>query len=182
MRKAFVAAAAIVFAGAGCSLAGNAPAVPAPKSAMPFSYSLDAAIGQSTKTEIFPAPAYDEATLRTLMDECGTKYTDAHVKQVASAFSNAQMTQYAFEYNGASQQGPFLVSVVPNAPGYKTIEEAKKDLDACYAGGDAYPVQVSAKWILYINGCGTGYADDSGRPFGCQEVKDAMESSLKLKE
>ena len=45
-----------------------------------------------------------------------------------------------------------------------------------------YPVQMNAKWILFVNSCGTGYSDGSGNPIGCQVVRDIVEPTLKLNE
>jgi hypothetical protein len=63
---------------------------------------------------------------------------------------------------------------------YATIDSVKKDFDQCYAGGDMYPTAMNSKWLLFVNSCGTGFDDGSGKPNGCQEVRTIVEPTLKL--
>jgi len=39
---------------------------------------------------------------------------------------------------------------------------------------------MNPKWLLFVNSCGTGFSDGSGRPIGCQTVSEVVEPTLKL--
>jgi hypothetical protein len=81
----------------------------------------------------------------------------------------------------ASQEpDTFVVTLLPNKAGYTSLDQFKKDFDICAAGGDAYPTMLNSNWLLFVNSCGSGFNDGSGRPIGCDEVQKVVEPTLKL--
>lgn len=145
----------------------------------PLSYSTDGiAFEVSKQTAPF---GYDANNLVSMAKGCGYEQTRNYFNSLIAKFNGATRTVYRFKYVGDSQAtDTFVVTLLPNKPGYSSLDQFKKDFDLCDAGGDAYPMMLNENWLLFVNGCGTGYADDSGNPSGCQEVKDAIESTLKL--
>ncbi len=74
----------------------------------------------------------------------------------------------------------FVVTLLPNKQGYTSLDQFKKDFDICAAGGNAYPTMLNSGWLLFVNACGSGYDDGSGRPHGCDEVEKVVSPTLKL--
>jgi hypothetical protein len=116
-----------------------------------------------------------------MAEECGNNQTASYFSNLVSKFSGATKTVYNFKYTGTSQESDtFVVTLLPNKAGYSSLDQFKKDFDQCYAGGDAYPTMLNSDWLLFVNSCGTGFDDGSGKPIGCQEVRDVVEPTLKL--
>lgn len=145
----------------------------------PLSYSTS---GVSTSVSKKTAPfGYTADQLVSRAQECGNEQTESYFSNLVSKFSSATKTVYNFKYTGASQESDtFVVTLLPNKAGYSSLDEFKKDFDQCYAGGDAYPTMLNDNWLLFVNSCGTGFDDGSGKPNGCQEVRDVVEPTLKL--
>ena len=146
----------------------------------PLAYSTSgASVSVSKKTASF---GYTADQLVSMAKECGNNQTPSYFSNLVSKFSGATKTVYNFKYSGASQgSDTFVVTLLPNKAGYSSLNEFKKDFDQCYAGGDAYPTMLNNDWLLFVNSCGTGFDDGSGRPIGgCQEVRDVVEPTLKL--
>lgn len=147
--------------------------------AEPLSYSTSGVSAFVSKgTEPF---GYTATHLMLMAEECGNEQTESYFNNLISKFSGVTKTVYNFEYQGESQgRDTFVVTLLPNKPGYSSLDEFKKDFDECFAGGDAYPTMLNDDWLLFVNSCGTGYGDGSGRPIGCQEVGNVVEPTLKL--
>jgi len=145
----------------------------------PLTYSTSGVSASVSKeTEPF---GYTADQLVSMAQECGNEQTENYFNNLVSKFSGATKTVYNFKYTGASQESDtFVVTLLPNKAYYSSLDEFKKDFDQCYAGGDAYPTMLNDNWLLFINSCGTGFDDGSGRPIGCQEVRDVVEPTLKL--
>jgi len=148
-------------------------------SAEPFSYSLKGLpVTISKKKQAFDFTA---AKLEDLAKECGTKYQAGYFDNLIAKFKDAEETVYNFKYQGASQSDlTFTITLVPNKAGYKSLAKFEKDFNQCFIAGDAYPLLLNKDWLLFINSCGSGVDDGSGRPDGCGEVDDAVASTLKL--
>ena len=145
----------------------------------PLTYSTSGVSASVSKeTESF---SYTADQLVSMAQECGNDQTESYFSNLVSKFSGATKTVYNFKYTGASQGShTFVVTLLPNEAGYSSLNEFKKDFDQCYAGGDAYPKMLNSDWLLFVNSCGTGFDDGSGKPIGCQEVRDVVEPTLKL--
>ncbi|HUT22039.1 MAG TPA: hypothetical protein VMX18_01365 [Candidatus Bipolaricaulota bacterium] len=145
----------------------------------PLTYSTSGVSASVSKTT---APfGYTSDQLVSMAEECGNSQTASYFSNLVSQFSGATKTVYNFKYTGASQESDtFVVTLLPNEAGYSSLNDFKKDFDQCYAGGDAYPKMLNSNWLLFVNSCGTGFDDGSGKPIGCQEVRDVVEPTLKL--
>lgn len=145
----------------------------------PLSYSI---LGVSASVSRETAPfGYTADQLASMAKECGNEQTAGYFNNLISKFSNAAKTVYNFKYAGTSQKpDTFVVTLLPNNVGYSSLEQFKKDFNQCYAGGDAYPTMLNKDWLLFVNSCGTGFDDGSGKPIGCQKVRDVVEPTLKL--
>lgn len=147
----------------------------------PLFYSTsDIPVSVSKEVELFD---YTTDQLVSMAQECGNEQSTSYFDNLVSQFNDVSKTVYTFRYTGASQESDtFIVTLLPNKPGYSSLDEFKRDFDQCYAGGDAYPTMLSDDWLLFINSCGSGFDDGSGKPIGCQEVRDVVEPTLKLNE
>ncbi|MFA5413552.1 MAG: hypothetical protein WC348_03370 [Patescibacteria group bacterium] len=145
----------------------------------PLAYSTSGvSVSVSKETASFPYSAYQ---LVLMAEECGNNQTSTYFSNLVSKFSGATRTVYNFTYQGETQDsGVFVVTLLPNKAGYSSLDEFKKDFDQCAAGGDAYPTMLNDNWLLFVKACGTGFDDGSGKPHGCQEVRDVVEPTLKL--
>ena len=145
----------------------------------PLTYSTSG-ISASTSKETAPF-SYTADQLVSMAEECGNNQTSSYFSNLISKFSGATKTVYNFKYTGASQgSDTFVVTLLQNKAGYSSLDQFKKDFDQCYAGGDAYPTMLNDDWLLFVNSCGTGFNDGSGKPIGCQEIRDVVQSTLKL--
>lgn len=145
----------------------------------PFSYStIGVLVSVSQEEKIFDLTA-DQ--LKSAAAECGTINKSGYFDKLVARFNGARKITYIFKYQGASQDdGIYKITVIENKAGYTTLDQFKKDFDFCAVAGDAYPKMLNDKWLLFVSACGSGYDDDSGRPHGCDEVRNIIEPSLKL--
>jgi hypothetical protein len=145
----------------------------------PLTYSTSGVSSSVSKeTESF---GYTADQLVSMAQECGNNQTESYFSNLISKFSGATKTVYNFKYTGASQKSDtFVVTLLPNKAGYTSLDQFKKDFDICAAGGGAYPTKLNSDWLLFVNSCGTGFDDGSGKPIGCQEARDVVEPTLKL--
>ncbi len=119
--------------------------------------------------------------LSSMAEECGSTHAPGYFDSLVETFKGKTVTQYLFKYLGETQESDtYIVTLIPNAKGYKTLDDFKKDFDQCFAGGDAYPEMLNSNWLLFSNACGTGYSDGSGRPIGCEEISKVVRPSLKF--
>lgn len=145
----------------------------------PLTYSTNG-VTASVSKETKPF-GYITDQLVSMAEECGNNQTSSYFSNLISKFRGATKTIYNFKYTGASQESDtFVVTLLPNKASYSSLDEFKKDFDQCNAGSDAYPKMINSDWLLFVNACGTGFDDGSGKPVGCQEVRDVVESTLKL--
>jgi len=132
----------------------------------------------SKKTASFD---YTAEGLKGTAEECGSQHNIGYFDQLVSKFSGTTKTIYNFKYTGASQgSDTFVVTLLPNKAGYTSLDQFKKDFDICAAGGNAYPTKLNSSWLLFVNSCGSGFDDGSGKAIGCQEIRDVVEPTLKL--
>ncbi len=125
--------------------------------------------------------SYTTDQLSGMANECGSQHEADYFNKLVAKFNSSTETVYNFKYTGDTQDnGVYTVTLIPNILGYTTLDQFKKDFDICAAGGDLYPTMLNAKWLLFVNACGTGFDDGSGRPHGCDEVRKVVEPSLKL--
>jgi hypothetical protein len=128
-------------------------------------------------TEFIDFPFGTEG-MKALAETCHRTY-GGRMQDIAESYEGVTGTAYRFHFTGESQDSrDFIVSVFPNIQHYSDIKSFQSDFESCYAGGDYYPHAISAKSIVFINGCGTGYDDGSKRPHGCEEAKRAVEQSI----
>ncbi|MBD3281310.1 hypothetical protein GF391_01020 [Candidatus Uhrbacteria bacterium] len=125
--------------------------------------------------------AYTLDYMRALANECGTEHPPQYLETLIRKFEAEPRFVYEFKYKGESQESDtYRVVVIRNVANYQTLEEFKKDFDLCAAGGEEYPVKMTKNWLMFENSCGSGFDDGSGRPNGCQIVKDQVGSTIEL--
>lgn len=146
---------------------------------LPLRYSLEGVPANVfVSTELFAD--YTAKDLKEMSDECGTTYEADHFENLIEEFSGSRKVVYTFSYNDPTQDGNYVVTLVPNAPRYTTLEDFQKDFDICAAGGNMYPQMMNEEWLVFTNSCGSGYDDDSGLPHGCEIMRQAIEPTLRL--
>lgn len=145
----------------------------------PLSFSLKGISVTDTRRTV--AFDYTAKQLKGMADECGSQHDIGYFDKLISKFSGTTKIVYNFKFNMASQEpDTFVVTLLPNKAGYTSLDQFKKDFDICAAGGDAYPTMLNSNWLLFVNSCGSGFNDGSGRPIGCDEVQKVVEPTLKL--
>ncbi len=151
-----------------------------PRVTAPFSYELG-----SVPAELSIANGtfdYTVAQFEDLADECGTEYSDGHFEDLVAQFDGSEKLTYTFAYQEESQESDeYIVTLLPNVPEYKTMDDFKNDFNQCYAGGDAYPTALNSEWLLFVNTCGTGVDDGSGKPQGCSVIQEQVAPTLELR-
>ena len=137
----------------------------------------------SVRKEVVPVSSlFDAQTLRDNAIGCGAKHPGGYFGALMAKFEGADAQAYVFHYEQPSQDpADYRVTVIPNAPAYEDLAAFRKDFDVCDAGGDRYPRMASAEWLVFVNACGSGFNDGSGRPLGCEEIRQVVEPSLQLK-
>lgn len=124
---------------------------------------------------------YTAEQLKANADDCGAQQADGYFDDLIAKFNGTTKTIYSFKYTGESQEpNTFVTILLPNKPGYISLDQFKNDFNSCAAGENAYPKMLNKDWLLFENSCGSGLDDDSGKPIGCEEVKKVVEPSLKL--
>ncbi|MDD4995268.1 MAG: hypothetical protein PHW53_02295 [Patescibacteria group bacterium] len=127
---------------------------------------------------------YTVEQLEGMAGECGSQHDPDYFDELILKFVAAGATKhiYNLKYSDASQEpDTFVITLLPNEAGYASLDQFKKDFDICAAGGDAYPTMLSENWLLFVNSCGSGFDDGSGRPIGCEKVREIVEPTLKLR-
>lgn len=144
----------------------------------PISYSGIADIATVTKTSGVFEMTVDQ--LEAMADECGTEYPADYFDGVVNAFEGATTITYNFKYRGASQDpDTYTITALSNERPYESFKEFQRDFNFC-AAGETYPLKSNGEWLLFGSSCGTGFADDSGDPIGCQEIADILDETLTL--
>lgn len=145
----------------------------------PISYSLLGVVASVSK-EIKPFD-FKATGLKSAAEECGTEHDTGYFDELVAKFNGSSKIIYNFKYQGNSQDDDtFIVTLLPNKAGYTSVDQFKKDFDVCSAGGQVYPQMLSSNWLLFMNSCGSGFDDGSGRVHGCDEMRKIIEPSLKL--
>ena len=138
---------------------------------------VDASVSKDRKP--FPYTADD---LFLMNQECGNNQSFSYFDNLVSVFADAEMITYKFKYTNISQEpDTYIVTLISNKAAYSSLDQFSKDFDLCYAGGNKYPYMLNEDWLVFVGSCGTGFSDDSGRPIGCVNIRDAVEPTLKLK-
>ena len=153
------------------------------ESTEPLSYSTTGVNASVSKTT---APFdYTAEQLKANADECGTEQEAGiallYFDELVAKFSGTTKIIYSFQYLDAIQKADtFVVTLLPNKAGYTSADQFKRDFDICAAGEGNYPKMLNKDWLLFESSCGSGRADGSKQPIGCDEVKKVVEPSLKL--
>lgn len=145
----------------------------------PISYSLTG-ISLSVSKEIKPFD-FTAAELTSAAEECGAKHDVGYFDALVSKFSGSSEIIYKFKPQGDNQDdSTFVVTLLPNKAEYSSLDQFKKDFDICSVGEQAYPQMLNSDWLLFVNSCGSGFDDGSGRIHSCDEIRKIVEPSLKF--
>lgn len=122
-------------------------------------------------------------TTVAVRDVLDPAYWGEHVKSLMEQYYQDTDTgvRYDFNYLGESQTTtPFSVTVIPNKIGYEDSQQFAAAFQIESAGGSLYPHNVTAEYLSFVNSCGSGFSDDSGKPIGCDVVREQVEPTLRL--
>ena len=123
------------------------------------------------------------SALASNSQECGTNLSVSHFSDLLARYNSGSAgTQYHFVYNGPSQGGEYVVTVLPNLLGYADHVPFAEDFNQCFVGGDLYPLELSQHYLMFINSVSTGFDDGSGLPHGGEIIEDSIYRSLRLVE
>ena len=149
----------------------------------PVTYTKNDQLFTVSKKEFVVSNKFTVAELRSQSQECGTNKIEQYFVSLLSKYTNSDKgIEYSFQYLGQTQDsGLWTVIAIPNKPGYSNVGAFKQDFNICAAGADKYPTLVSQNYLLFTSACGTGYDDSSGKPHGCDLVKQFVEPTIKLK-
>lgn len=158
-----------------------------------FSYTTqnDVAV---VKSEISISRLWTAKDMAEYSTDCWINKPASYFDTLLSKFNNDNITQYNFLYvnkkpvwYAIDKEGNigwrdwkwlgFVVSVLPNRVWYKTLNEVKKDFPICSAWASMSPILVNDKYILFVDGCGSG----AWEPFACTEISDKIQKTIKLK-
>ncbi|MCF7795394.1 hypothetical protein K9M50_03480 [Patescibacteria group bacterium] len=125
--------------------------------------------------------SYTSEKLRRMSNECGVEHDEGYFDKLIEKFSDTREIVYSFKHENSNQDSrAFAVALVPNKAKYSSLEEFKKDFDLCAAGGDLYPTKLNEDWLLFVNSCGSGAANNFDNDFSCDEIREIVEPSLNL--
>ncbi len=136
----------------------------------PLTYSIDAAIATSSKTNA--AFDYTATKLKSMADECGTQPKVGYFEKLITKFNNVNKTVYTFKHTGNNQEGVYTLTLLPNKPAYISLDQFKKDFNVCSTSGNAYPIMLNSRWLLFGSPCGSNSV--------CAEIEKVLKPTLKL--
>jgi hypothetical protein len=144
----------------------------------PLSYFVNDNIKVAKEYKSF---SYTSEKLKRMSNGCGVEHDEGYFDKLIAKFKNTKEIVYSFKHKNSEQDSrAFVVTLLPNKAKYLSLEEFKKDFDLCAAGGDLYPTQLNEDWLLFVNSCGSGAANNFDNNFSCEEVKEIVEPSLNL--
>jgi hypothetical protein len=158
-------------------------ATPSSTASEPFTYTKNDQLFSVSTTEYSISDKFLASTLKNQSTECGTNKTEQYYQNLLVKLdANDKAIEYRFISKVESQDPKqWIITVIPNKLGYTDVGSFKTDFNICNAGADLYPMQESSNYLLFESSCGTGLNDGSGNPIGCEEVRDAIEPTIKLK-
>ncbi len=184
-KKLFFLSLALVLLGWGCRRAvpAHTPAVTTPPSAtqtesdvVSTDYFTFSDPKKNLSFTVSNVPLSDLFTAESLTNQnaaCDTRHSYQYYQTLAAQFGTG-LTAKQFTF------GNWSVVIVPNKPGYKTIDAFKEDFAVCGAYGTLYPAQISAKNILFTSACPTN-KKTATTDAACAKARDEIEKTLKIK-
>lgn len=110
--------------------------------------------------------------------ECGYARDAAYYIDIENLYVGVYKQEYTFTIAGDYEMPTWTVTVMPNRPGYTSLESFKQDFDVCSAGGDMYPEALSTGTLMFTSSCGSGYS--GGKENGCEIIRKAIEPTLTI--
>lgn len=134
-----------------------------------------------------PQKFWSAEELRAAAKECGNEQPLEHYQSLLDKFERSTIQVYHFTPKNNPDE-VYDVMLVPNKPGYASLEESKKDFDVCAAGG-MYPVRAGKAYLLFTGSCGgasdTGSTEQGGtqeKTVSCSDIQQTVDPGLKLVE
>jgi hypothetical protein len=141
----------------------------------PLSFSAEGIDATLVKSTI--AAAVDAS----MLGRCGRTKPPSYYEDVAELFQFEEQTVYTFLYTKQSaDDGLWQITLLPNLPNYKTMQELKADFDVCPPEGDMIPYALSADWLVFTSACLHGESEGPA-VYGCSEIKKAVEPTIKVR-
>ncbi len=120
-------------------------------------------MGFHVRKEIYDVTPMIEELAVPDSKRCGKPFSESHKTRLLDAYATGEHIIYTvYDPEVLIQSDYFFVEVIPNAMGYKSVEEASADLDTCGAG-PWWVTQVSKKWLLSFGSACGGAALDGDR-------------------
>lgn len=123
-------------------------------------------------------------TLFSQAEECGYARDLSYYIDLMTSLEGVQAQIYTFDAVPTDDyQGPtgWTVVAMPNVLGYPSMDSFRTDFNICAVGGNLYPLDFNANTLIFASSCGSGYADDTGRPNGCLTVREQVEPTIVIK-
>ena len=168
MKKLFLGLCALALVGGGCLGGDQASRL------RYVTHDTEVTTGEGLASAWFTA---DELVAASA--ECGTNHDAAHYQTFINGVAGASSYSYIFTAQGDTQDPmSWTVVMIPNVTGYTTMKDFKADFDICAVGGVTYPLMLNANWLVFSESCGSGYADGTNRPVGCELARRNTTLSL----
>jgi|GEM_PF-6237399 len=114
-----------------------------------------------------------------LLGACAGAKPQDYYQTLPTQFGSATQTVYSFLYAGMSDdEGLYLITMLPNKPGYKTMKDFLSDFDLCGQPGDLQPKALNADWLVFTTNCAP---IAEGQVSGCQQMKTAIDPTITLR-
>jgi hypothetical protein len=96
--------------------------------------------------------------LYSRVENCNQTVVEGYIDELLDSFEGKSGYQYTFTSNTDPDEA-YVVTLFPNVPGYKAVEDFRADFPACDAGLTGAG-NMNAKWLRFNSPCGAGYGGD----------------------
>jgi len=110
---------------------------------------------------------------------CGTTHDAGYFTELVSKLTG-NVTTYTFTEKKMAQDNEYVVTIMPNTPGYTDENAFKADFNVCAAGG-TYPYKTNADWLIFVKNCEAASDANNKLPMGCAEMQTVIEPTLSFK-
>ncbi len=146
----------------------------------PLSYKITNQNITVSKT-MLPFTDYTPDQLLSTAKDCDKNQKDKkYFQNLLAKFKNTQKIVYNFTDNrNPKNDSKFTITIVPNKAHYTSFADFQDDFNKCEAGAKNYPMMMNNNWLLFVDGCGTGFALTT-QYLSCDQIKKEIFPTLKL--
>lgn len=110
---------------------------------------------------------------------CGSTREGGYFTELVSKLTGNVIT-YTFTENKLAQDNEYVVTIMPNTPGYADENAFKADFNVCAEGG-TYPYKMNADWLVFVGSCASASDGSNTLPMGCAEMQSVIQPTLSFK-